>query len=590
MLPHSIPLHFVRNPLACLVSSHSIIQKMSPSCTLIFILLYQVSGVESFYATSAKEAYSHRLSRSIVSNDFLNEGLKTHSYSRRAYGSCAFTFQHALIRTSTKCPTAMRMGLRSFIKKIIRSDGSEEPSEFSYESKKKPEDVKAALEAIKADLEAVVSLQEGSQNDRQMNKERTIDSEFDSRSPNDALDPTKTTPQMRYSETVQERILRVKSGMMTEDEKASFLNNALTRPLPTADGKVRPPPIRQSIPESSAPVSSDPQQILSKAIGTFRRNKNSSSTNAPSSSPSPVPTDSIWKNVIAKSPSSNQASYPIKSNINPSSKGDLDDAAKRSYFNLVMNPERFKSYAAMGGSRTPAAPGLKSQDEYAAPMDTESFKETLSYDESPPSYNLGLTATKTIESSSTTTPSQKVDKNDLAYRLEIAATLKEQRDAEIKAKRESDRMAATAAALTAQETRDAEIRRQQEAALEKKRMEKERKEREEMERRAEADRKMQEMIERQEQYWKNKVKKESLSKPIDEPLPIMNDASDVELYSKEEDREEAHQQSHGMHMIDTSNMSDTEIEKWRKMEMEKEDPHEQEILKEVSLFGLFVKL
>jgi hypothetical protein len=27
-------------------------------------------------------------------------------------------------------------------------------------------------------------------------------------------------------------------------------------------------------------------------------------------------------------------------------------------------------------------------------------------------------------------------------------------------------------------------------------------------------------------------------------------------------------------------MSDTEIERWRRMEMEKEDPHEQEILKE----------
>jgi hypothetical protein len=54
----------------------------------------------------------------------------------------------------------------------------------------------------------------------------------------------------------------------------------------------------------------------------------------------------------------------MKPNSNTSVKGDLDDAAKRSYFNLVMNPEeRFKSYAAMGGSRTPAASGLKSQDE-----------------------------------------------------------------------------------------------------------------------------------------------------------------------------------------------------------------------------------
>ncbi len=93
------------------------------------------------------------------------------------------------------------------------------------------------------------------------------------------------------------------------------------------------------------------------------------------------------------------------------------------------------------------------------------------------------------------TPAPKEDKNDLASRLELAATLKEQRDAEIKARRESERLAATTAAMTAQESRDAEIRRQQESAMEKKRMEKKRKEREEFERKAEANRKMQEMVE-----------------------------------------------------------------------------------------------
>jgi hypothetical protein len=36
-------------------------------------------------------------------------------------------------------------------------------------------------------------------------------------------------------------------------------------------------------------------------------------------------------------------------------------------------------------------------------------------------------------------------------------------------------------------------------------------------------------------------------------------------------------------MVSTSSMNETEIQKWRQMEMEKENPHEHEILKEVSL-------
>jgi hypothetical protein len=472
------------------------------------------------------------------------------------------------------------MGLGSFIRKIIRSSSDEDDRESKNELKNKPEDVRAALEAIKADLEAVVSLQEGTLHDEDEeddddNRLSLNDSYLQGRSSSGASEPKKMNSPMRYSETIQERILRVKSGVMTEDEKASFLNNALARPISKDDQNKRPP-IRQSIPGTEPSTSNNTPQRLPRAFGSFRPNK--TSAGAPTASPSPFPTDSIWNNVIGRSPSSSKASYPPKSPTTPPSKAELDDAAKREYFNLVMNPERFKSYAAMGGTRTPAAPGTKPQTSPASSSESTTF-ESKQKDEA--SYNLGLTASKVSE---TVPVGPKTDKNDLAYRLEVAATLQEQRDAELKARRESDRLAADAAAQAAQEAREAEIRKQQEAVLEKKRLEKERKEREELERKLEEDRKMKEMIERQEEYWKNKLSKEKHKKQDEDSIAQPEDLP------KEQQVVKLQQQQHGgMHMIDTSTMNETEILQWRQMEMEREDPHEQEILKEVRYWLCFYR-
>lgn len=540
---------------------------MPPTYVLLFILLSHVPGSQPFQLTN----------KNIISS--------RHRLKLPESSPCLHGNGKGVVRKSTQNKTAICMGLRSFIKKIIRSDGVEETADSKYESKSKPEDVRAALEAIKADLEAVVSLQEGSLHevgdDDESDIQRSVDNYREVRGSNDALDPKKLTPQMRYSETIQERIMRVKSGIMTEDEKASFLNNALTRPISSNDGQKKRQPIRQSIPDSSSSAQVNIQQRLPRAFGNFRPNKGSLTTSAPTASPSPFPTDSIWNNVIGRSPSSSKASYPPKaSSSSPPSKGDLDDAAKREYFNLVMNPERFKSYAAMGGSRTPAAPGTKPQviSTYIDPPENISFEARPSDGVSSTSYSLGLTATKSLESSTTSTPTPKGDKNDLAYRLEVAATLQEQRDAELKAKRESDRLAADAAAQAALEAREADIRRQQEATMEKKRLEKERKEKEELERKLEEERKMKEMIERQEEYWKNKLKKETQRKQMDEPTLSVSDKP----IGRDLIEEEMIQHPSGMHIIASSAMNETEILKWRQMEMERENPHEQEILKEVS--------
>eukprot|EP01083_Nonionella_stella_P011964 33952_1 len=121
-----------------------------------------------------------------------------------------------------------------------------------------PEDIKLALEAIKADLEAVsedkakstspkrkkdlssVQLPNSNANAKAA-MARKVANIVKPKAESERMNSSKT-----YGETVQDRINRVKSGQMTDEEKAQFLNNALTRVPQGQNG----PKIRQEIPDA----------------------------------------------------------------------------------------------------------------------------------------------------------------------------------------------------------------------------------------------------------------------------------------------------------------------------------------------------
>ena len=117
-----------------------------------------------------------------------------------------------------------------------------------------------------------------------------------------------------YEETVQERIHRVRSGQMSEAEKQNFLNAALGNPLKKVD------------PSSSAPSSSSNTDTFSSSSGTTTTSTCTSSTTSGWSHPSYTPPRYI--------------TVPLNE------KARADE--KRKYLEMVMDPNRFKSYGNVG--------------------------------------------------------------------------------------------------------------------------------------------------------------------------------------------------------------------------------------------------
>eukprot|EP01083_Nonionella_stella_P190916 706974_1 len=186
-----------------------------------------------------------------------------------------------------------------------------------------------------------------------------------------------------YGETVQDRINRVKSGQMTDEEKAQFLNNALTRVPQGQNG----PKIRQEIPD---------------ADGKKRAGVRSNTS---------LPKDALWNTVINNKNIDNRDDSPYKNTIRFNSKGErLDDSAKREYLDMVTNPDRFSQYAAMGGYKT-------KQEKLAA--------ERAAADGSP-----GV-----VDNLQMLDPAEDPPDLELALRLETAAIMKEKEDARNKAQK-----------------------------------------------------------------------------------------------------------------------------------------------------------
>ena len=418
--------------------------------------------------------------------------------------------------------TALSMGIRSML-----GLGGKNPKDDDGKSEN-PEDIKAALEAIKADLEAVTA--EENKTAKAALKKKKLKAEVKIKIPevqkkkkitNSRLKQQETaepTSADTYGETVRDRINRVKSGQMTDEEKAAFLNSALTRTPPGSNG----PPIRQAIPSVN---SSSPKR---------------------SSSASPFPKDALWNTLVSNGKSSSSGNSSTKyGNVNLTGN---DDSAKREYLDMVTNPDRFKSYAAMGGYRSSTA----SSDSDSVEEDS---KGNVVEDMNMPDV-----------------PVLDDPEGGLASRLQSAAIQKERQDAEAKAKKEEEEMAHKAKLQEEQRRRAEESQRIEEEKLAAKRaVEEEKLEAEQNARKAE-DKRLADMEAAQDAYWANKLVEENSRKE--------RSLSKEEKASLEQQRRLETEALLASAAKEAAKKA--EIEMLRDEERRREDPHESVILKEVS--------
>ena len=169
--------------------------------------------------------------------------------------------------TTSASPTSLSMGIRSFIKRKIlrRGDNGEEDSDNDKDEDAVDVSLHSILQSpgsaglmdspftdsqddITEDMNALLS---DSKNKSRASKSKQAKKYVNEILGNGSNGNTNTNTnniemdQQMYEDT-QERISRMKGGGMTEEEKLTFLNNALTRTIPK--DKPRGPPIRQIIP------------------------------------------------------------------------------------------------------------------------------------------------------------------------------------------------------------------------------------------------------------------------------------------------------------------------------------------------------
>lgn len=417
--------------------------------------------------------------------------------------------------------TSLSMGIRSMLGlgKKTKEDDDKEKSE-------NPQDIKKALEAIKADLEAVeeeeskkpkrkgISImgRTSSTNDSKKKSNSLLNRKKD----DEASEKVRPSSDGSYGETVRDRINRVKQGQMTEEEKAAFLNAALT----------------------------------SSPKGTpMKPQKKSESSKATPKNPN-LPQEALW-NTIGKTSSSKRDEKGGGSAY--SRLPDKDDEAKREYLEMITNPDRFKSYAAMGGRRASSA----SANSVASSTNTPSVEEKNEVVD-----NLGM-----LDAPIGT----EIDA-DMAAKLEAAAHAKEIKDAEARAKKEEEERIFEEKRREDQRKRIQEIRKEAEAKLAAERAEQEKLLNSEREKREAEKKRLEDMQAAQDEYWKKKLEEEKERK--ERAMSVQEKARLAEQRKQEKTAELA--------AAARKAAKQAEIEMLREEEAAREDPHEAHILEEVS--------
>ena len=402
-----------------------------------------------------------------------------------------------------------------------------------------------------------------------------------------------------YGEDTQQRIKRMKTGKgMTEEEKAAFLSNALTRTVPR--GKPRGPPIRQDLPD------------VGGAAGSSGRSKDVSSGDSSNGN------ENLW-NALTKRDASSQnkeTDQPQSDGTSPLSlmmDGKMkNEDAKRRYMESITNPNRFSTFSvaasdSSAGDDSATDSEEDKEEEEASDIDANTtsddfnqMKRQIVEDQalldpkagekkeegaardavesilSMISSNNDKKKQKVAESTTdddnvdedSTDKKAKVKDNGLAERLGKAAMEQEKKDAEARA--------AAAKKKEKEKQKYAELQRQrgEEAhRVETERMEKARKigeaaRKKELEADAAQRAELESRQAAQDEYWAKMLKKEQSRTETSQPIDITR-KKEVMARDMEE-------------RLERDAAKDVERAKIREEERAREDPHEGEILKEVS--------
>lgn len=285
------------------------------------------------------------------------------------------------------------------------------------------------------------------------------------------------------TESVQERINRVKSGKMTQEEKQAFLKAALsTGNTPETRLPLRPP---------SVPKETDGKKTRA----------------------SPFPEDPILRSIAGgKDP----APAILSKQLIDKAGGD-SQKKKREYLDMVTDPHRFDVFrsqpkSAPRNARLNPSSVLQGQGGSLQNFAAQSQPSTYSYSNGkvPPQQQMANATSEAADS---------YPSSDLGTRLEAAAIVQEQqrkqqeeqlREAEIQTRRqENERQRAAAAKAAEEERRRQEILAQREKEYrERRRQEEEAMARESAKAREEEEQRLAAMLEAQESFWRQKLARE----------------------------------------------------------------------------------
>ena len=437
--------------------------------------------------------------------------------------------------------------------------------------------------------------------------------------------PISKKDQPAYDEAIKERIRRMKGGGMTEEEKAQFLNNALTQSSPKKQ-KPRGPPIRQKIPgldDDDTPNSG-------------RRKRGSVSSRTSSAK------ENLWNALTKKDTQkdSGKGGGSTSSGDNISVASLMMDGktkseeAKRKYMESIMNPDRFSTFSTYQ-QRSPdsvesddndaedddaieasndedsateeavvatevegdtgnddssdvATSGtdfaqmkrqiaedralLKTNDKPEQSAARDAVESILSMISSNNDKKATTSTTATETPAASSAPSRSTD--HLAARLGQAAEEQEKRDAELRLAAEKKREDEKRKFAELQRQRDEEARRKEEERIEKARKIAEEGRRKQEEKAAAERAELEIRRARQDDYWAKMLEKERVRKESSEPMEMKRKKEVIDRDNEERlEREVA---------------KDAMRERVREDERAREDPHESEILKEVSEYMFLI--
>ena len=550
--------------------------------------------------------------------------------------------QNNILNSRRRGDVSLSMGIRSFIKrKILRkdkgdgeeSDGSQEGEDVTLHSILQSPGSAGLMESPLTSTDDTMNKDNDIDGNKKSKRERikerikqtteTATTKSSNKYVNDILTKNTNIEQESYEDT-QARIKRMKTGGMTEEEKAAFLNNALTRTLPKM--KPRGPPIRQEIPGGG----DDGKGVKRTKRGTSGSSSGSSAISG---------NDNLWNALTKKDDTKTKKDSSSSSSSSP---GEISVAslmmdgkmknedAKRKYMESITNPDRFATFSTYQQTSAISTEEVEGDDEDddseaeavdelnvvdgevekeednaveavedTAPdtgADFAQMKRQIAEDRellNPSEKKEQSAAREAVESilsmissnndkkkeaaAATTDDEDDADSDDstnktkstdhLAARLGKAAMEQEKRDAEARAAAAKKREEEKQAFAKLQKQREAEAERREMERMEKARKIAEEARRKEEEAAAAQRAELEARQAAQDNYWAEKLKKEQARKQRSQPIDITRKKEVIARDSEERlEREVA---------------KDVERATIREEERAREDPHESEILKEV---------